>query len=854
MRQRFLLLCCCLLAALGLGAQTLTLSGTVTDDENGQPLANVIVMLKEADGKAILQYTRTNAQGAYSLPTTTMQARLLSFTLMGYEAKEVPLAPDRQTYAVSLRSKAIQIREVVVKAPKIRTKGDTIVYNVSRFAEEKDKSLGDVLRKMPGIEVAKSGTVSYNGKAINKFYIEGMDMLEGRYGIATNSLSQKDVRSVEVLENHQPIKALEKTTFSEQAALNVKLKKEARARWLATLQAGGGIDPTLWKGDLSLMRFKGKSQQMFTYKGNNTGEEVTGGHRRLTAEEVISGMGGGYNLTSYVGLHTHDAPNLGEERTLFNRSHTFSSNLLFKLGKEYQLTTRMLYANDRRTSEYASRTEYFLADSLIVTAAEDDTRTRSEALTAEATLQANTSAYYLKNTLAADLSWERGDALLEGSYPNRQHTSTRDLKLSNRLQWVKNIGRRTLTVTSQNSYQRHPERLTVSRSSGRQGQRLRSSAFFTQTTLSHAWNLYPFSLTLNGGVAGVWRTLDSRLEGVPDTLGILSFADKPGYWHLFASPRLQYKEDDWVVTLDAPLHYYSSLGKGYASPRLYIRRELTAHWEGTLSGQFSFAPTADGNRYTGLVLRNYRTLYQGQSDVERTASRSASFYLDYKDPIHALFGNVRLSYSHTRNPYQTAQSFVGDYIVVGYLPQTTKGEVYRASGRISKGVDFWELVGTLSASYSDSHQQMRQNGVLQPYRAATWSADFMLTARPARWCSTEYKLSYHNNRLRSEANTSSTDNLYQSLTLTLSAGSRWRMDVAGEHYRNALARERTKQFFLLDASLAYNLSASCELSLQLRNLLNEERYAYTLYSGLSCSYSEYLIRPRNLLLSVYYKF
>ena len=196
-----------------LSAQGITLSGKVVDRENKEPLANVIVMLKTVDSKAILQYSTTDDKGLFSLETSTMEKRMLTFSLMGYETVNLPLEVGKKEYRVSLKQKAVQIKEVMVKAPKIRTKGDTIVYNVSRYADSQDKTIADVLKKIPGIEVEQSGRLYYNGKTINKLYIEGLDMLEGRYGIATNTLPQTDVSTVEVMENHQPIKALENVEF-----------------------------------------------------------------------------------------------------------------------------------------------------------------------------------------------------------------------------------------------------------------------------------------------------------------------------------------------------------------------------------------------------------------------------------------------------------------------------------------------------------------------------------------------------------------------------------------------------------------------------------------------------------------
>nr|MBO6294129.1 hypothetical protein [Schwartzia sp. (in: firmicutes)] len=59
---------------------------------------------------------------------------------------------------------------------------------------------------------------------------EATDFVNDRYGVATNNISPDDVASVEIMENHQPVKVLEGLEFSQQAGLNIKLKEAARAR------------------------------------------------------------------------------------------------------------------------------------------------------------------------------------------------------------------------------------------------------------------------------------------------------------------------------------------------------------------------------------------------------------------------------------------------------------------------------------------------------------------------------------------------------------------------------------------------------------------------------------------------
>ena len=200
------------------------------------------------------------------------------------------------------------------------------------------------------------------------------------------------------------------------------------------------------------------------------------------------------------------------------------------------------------------------------------------------------------------------------------------------------------------------------------------------------------------------------------------------------------------------------------------------------------------------------------------------------------------------------QSYQGESIILYYLPQSTESETYQIGGKLSKGVDWWELVGSLSVSYSDSHSRMQQNGVLQPWHSDIFQTKLDLTARPARWISWDYQLVYAYNRLKSENHQSSANYLTQNISVSFRPGSRWRMGVSGEHYLNTIVCNHTKNFVLLDADLNYTLSSQYEINLRLSNLLNEKRYAYTMLGELTRNYCEYKIRPFNAVVEFHVKF
>ena len=205
-------------------------------------IPGVIISIRMADKNRILRHATTSPEGKFRITLDSFSENLvLHFAMMGFAPHTIPISRGRLVYNAQLSVRATQLNEFVFRAPDIDQRGDTITYYVENFAEIQDQTLADVLRRMPGISVEPSGQIKFQGQSINRFYIEGRDMLGGRYGIATNNIHQRDVSRVEVLQNHQPIRALKDISFSQDPAINIRLREDAKARWVGNINTGGGI-------------------------------------------------------------------------------------------------------------------------------------------------------------------------------------------------------------------------------------------------------------------------------------------------------------------------------------------------------------------------------------------------------------------------------------------------------------------------------------------------------------------------------------------------------------------------------------------------------------------------------------
>ena len=215
---------------------------------------------------------------------------------------------------------------------------------------------------MPGLTVNDDGSIEYQGTKINKFYIEGMDLLGGKYAQASDNIDAGKVKKVQVLERHQPIRALKDTKFSDQAALNIVLTDSAKNVWSHTFDLSTGASLTkspdwLYDNRIVSMLFSRKVQSISMYKNNNTGknigQEVTPMSAYLDdSAPVDDGMLGNISLP---------APAIDASRSRFNYTHLFATNWLLKTHGGNDLRIQLDGMTDITEQRQTSTTVYTAA-------------------------------------------------------------------------------------------------------------------------------------------------------------------------------------------------------------------------------------------------------------------------------------------------------------------------------------------------------------------------------------------------------------------------------------------------------------------------------------------------------------
>jgi len=871
-----ILLLSCLFGSVSAFSQTV-ISGKVRDQEKKNGVENVNVMLREKADSPILGFVLTDKEGNYKLEYKGSNDSIL-VQISGFNIKQEQkrLESRTQTIHFDISFESVSLKEVKITPPKIRQRGDTINYSVSGFLDQNDRTIGDVLKKLPGIDVKESGQILYQNKPINKFYIEDMDLLQGKYGLATNNISAKDVSTVQVMENHQPIKSLKDKVVSEQAALNLKLKDSAKGTLTANALLGAGFSPLLWNGELSALYFGKGKQNISTYKGNNSGDDVS---RELTS--FYSNQNESLSQGGLLGIQSPSSPPIRQKRYLFNRAHTVSFNNLWKI-KDYQLNANLNYLNDRHDKSSYAETEYYLPGKEILKVQEiANSRSYIHNANADIQLNSNKDKYYLNNLVKFNGSWdnEEGDAF--ASQPIRQQLDKPSFGISNTFDLIKNYEKTDINLSSFIGYSTLPHSLLIrpllypeivgdENPSEGMRQETEQKRFVSNNKISAGYK----HGRLNQNYALNFRTnlqnLSSDLspEGfssnLPDSLrNDLKFDQ---YQWTF-TPSYSYRINDLHINLSLPVNYLildrndrirkneESESFWYLNPRLFFNWKLSAFWN--LSGNAGLNNNFGGigNEYTGYIMQTYRNLKRNTGDTYQSENQNYSISLDYRNPLYAFFGNMSLSYFSTKANLLYGYDYSDILMTQKSLAIPNYTEGYSIQTVASKMVDGLSSTFRLAANYSGNSSSNLSQGEIVHLRGENYSISPSIDSKIRSFASLSYSCSFAESKNRIRETDRTLDpirTITQNARLSLFPLKTLTINLSYENFYNNAIASGNRSMSFGDIGIKYKLK-NTEFLLDCTNIFNSKQYISANYNDISSYYYAYDLRPAEILLRIRFK-
>lgn len=270
-----------LLAICGFGfltsAQKITgtIKGSLHDSTSATSLEDATVSVMRLPDSTLISFTLSSKNGSFEIRNLAAGDYQLIASFTGLRAFKKKFSinaghtlEDLGTINMERADKALD-EVVIVEAP-VKINGDTISFKADAFKTKPNASVEDLLKKLPGVQVERDGTVKAGGENVQKVYVDGKEFFNNDPKLATKNLTAEMVDRVEVFDDMS-----EQAKFngiddgSRSKAINLKLKKDKKKGIFGRANAGYGTDQRYDAG-VTANYFKGATQANIIAKTNNT--------------------------------------------------------------------------------------------------------------------------------------------------------------------------------------------------------------------------------------------------------------------------------------------------------------------------------------------------------------------------------------------------------------------------------------------------------------------------------------------------------------------------------------------------------------------------------------------------------
>lgn len=849
-----------------ISASAQELRGVVKDSTTHKPLDYAsVVVYGEQHHPITFQHANQDGKFSITLPEGK-KATSISFSILGYARKFYPLTHYMNGQTIYLHEAATSIKEVTVKAKRLQLQGDTLAYSVAGFRHKQDRTIADVIAKMPGLSVKENGTITYQGKAINKFYIEGLDLMGNKYATASENIDASKVKTVEVLQRHQPIKALRGKNFTDQASLNLVLTDDAKGVWTGNAEIGSGTKMQKGEGPdwlrnakLAAMMFSKKLQCLTMYKTNNTGKDIS--------HEINS-------LSSNNALYDSDSPwvsdisstgntELAKGRTNFNDTHLVATNWLRRIGKDTDLRLQASYLYDHSTGKKYDKTVY--TNILGKPAIEEETEANSYRNEANLELQykLNSSKSYISNTFRSSFNWNHSAAetSLSGNAV-RQYVRPHKTYVGDELKMMHNISKHSsYNLQISGSYTHLPSLLQL-HDNQTQYLDVTISKLNASTTFRHKiWGMsIAYDAQLN------YQREEGKLKLMPNEMSTeteltnqsekgdkeymqetqalltpsISYSNTSGL-SLSASAAMNLSRYDLTHDGRTKFHIMPSLGAQY---QLNATSDISAGYRLSYSVQPFLAITSLP------YYASYTSQISGNGEWYDMATHVGYASFKYGDPGIGLFFNINGNYSKTLHQKLYESWLTNDVYHAQQSDLETTYTTKTLSGNISKAFG----MGKMSIDVGGDAMWIDYNVLLEkdktPYQNRSYMGHFKLSIMPSTLFAIEEKstFSYSKqvNKRDESLNGESLRTDQHDLRLLLMPG-RWEIEWSNSLYHST--DRNVDNAYFSDASVTYT-KRRYEISLRVSNLFGTKKYEYHQLSNSNMYYSVNYLRPREIMLNL----
>ena len=846
----------------------------------GEALARINIMVYLPDDRSLIAFALSDEKGNFktsvNAPTDSLIVKVSS---INYKNESRRVANVSQQLVFKLAVDVKELEGIKVIAPAIEKHGDTLTYFVKSFAHNEDRAIEDVLKRMPGIEVETNGQILYQGMPINKFYVEGLDLMESRYTMVSKNLPKGSVTEVEVLENHQPMRMLQDKVTSQQAALNLKIKKGVSTTGTASLAAG--MSPFLWDVNITPMTFTKSLQVLSSLQSNNTGNDVSKQINELTYDNIRSAADRPTEKINMLNVLAASPPEISSSRYLDNHIVLMNFNMLQSLSPEVKLRSNIYFTYDEQQAQTSMiRTMYTPADTLQFSEQFENQLTNKN-LYAKFNINRNVKKNYLNNDIKIQSGWDtQGGTVITGGNQVVQALQNPLKSFSNELKSFNPIGKHIWQIQSYFLYDQNPHNLAVkpgqfeaqlndSMPYNRVTQKTDIKRLYTDNSAGLVLGIKRFTIKPRAGIIYQQQQLLSRIKvntNNTETEMDPAYANDIKNKHLqaYLLTDIEYKtrkitfygnfslNTHKLEVTDAKPEYNQHLTRLLTDNSLSVEYRITGFWRAHASYGYNENISDFNEMYSGFIMKNYRNLSQNLLPVSTTRTQVVSSRIEYRNQIISFFNILSYVYSASHMA-STSSSLINDdgsaIITSQGIPQTTATHFVQAytskyfsaaKTTLSLRVHYMQQKGT-SVVNAETFNTCNRVVLVKP--------DISVHITP--WMNLDYNLDASTIRTLIDLQQKSSISLLKhNIGFFFFPKQNQLFNFTTEYYRH----NATDNIFV-DMMYRYTFTKQkVDLELKCSNIFNSRSYTSFLANSFSVWETTYLLRPFQVIASVKFSF
>ncbi len=344
-------------------SQDISLKGKVADKTDNSAIAGATIKLVSLRDSSQVKLVVSDKSGNFAFNNLNASGYRLYISYSGYEKIEQRInlqASNLTPLSFSIAKMATDLGDVTVvaKAAPARQKGDTTEFSAGQFKVNPDATAEDIIKKLPGITVARDGTVTAMGEQVKKVTVDGKDFFGDDATAALKNLPASIIDKIQVFDKLSDQAAL--TGFDDgnsQKTVNIVTKSGIKNGQFGRLYAGVGTDSRYSAGG-NVSFFKGDRRFSLVGNFNNINLQNFASQDLLGVTSSGGGGGRGGGGRGGQGSGGADNFNVGQSSGI-SKTNAFGINFSNVYNKKLTLTGSYFFNNSHNNNESVVNQETF---------------------------------------------------------------------------------------------------------------------------------------------------------------------------------------------------------------------------------------------------------------------------------------------------------------------------------------------------------------------------------------------------------------------------------------------------------------------------------------------------------------